>query len=89
MDNEIKNFYDLTTGKESHNLVLEIYRITSIFPLEEKHGIVNQIRRAAASITANIAEGFSRFHFKDKLLITCYRLQLVTILRKYYYITYY
>lgn len=64
---KIKNFYDLETWKVSHELVLEIYKITKNFPKDELFGITSQIRRAAASITANIAEGFARFHFKDKI----------------------
>ena len=67
MDNRIKNFYDLDTWKKAHKLVLEIYQITKDFPKDEIYGIVSQLRRAASSITANIAEGFSRYHFKDKI----------------------
>lgn len=67
MEKEIKNFYDLEAWQKGHSLVLEVYKITKIFPEEEKFGIISQIRRAAASITANIAEGFARFHFNDKV----------------------
>ena len=63
----IKNFNDLDAWKKSHNLVLEIYKITKDFPKEELYGVVSQLRRAASSITANIAEGFARYHFKDKI----------------------
>ena len=63
----IKNFYDLDAWKKSHELVLKIYKITNDFPKEEKYGIISQLRRAASSISANIAEGFSRYHFKDKI----------------------
>ena len=67
MSNRIENFYDLDAWKKGHRLVLEIYNITKDFPKDERFGIVSQIRRAAASITANIAEGFARYHFKDKV----------------------
>jgi len=67
MEKEIKNFYDLEVWQRGHLLVLEVYKLTKNFPGEEKFGITSQIRRAAASITANIAEGFARFHFNDKI----------------------
>ena len=63
----VKNFYDLDVWKNGHQLVLKIYKITANFPKEEIYGITSQLRRAASSITANIAEGFARFHFKDKI----------------------
>ncbi|MEK7575474.1 MAG: four helix bundle protein [Patescibacteria group bacterium] len=63
----IKEFYDLDVWEKGHQLVLEIYRITKDFPKEEKFGIIDQLRRAASSITANIAEGFERYHFNDKI----------------------
>lgn len=64
---QIKNFYELEAWKKGHRLVLEIYKVTKQFPKEETYGIVSQLRRAASSITANIAEGFARFHYKDKI----------------------
>lgn len=67
MRKEIKNFYNLEAWQKSHQLVLEIYKITKVFPKEELFGITSQSRRAASSITANIAEGFARYHFKDKI----------------------
>ena len=67
MKKEIKNFYDLDAWKQAHILVVEVYRITENFPKEELYGIVSQLRRAVSSITANIAEGFARYHFKDKI----------------------
>lgn len=64
---EIKNFYDLDAWKKGHLLVLEVYKITKNFPKEELYGVISQLRRSASSITANIAEGFARYHFKDKI----------------------
>jgi len=48
----------LEVWKKAHELVLKIYKITKDFPSEEKFGLVSQMRRAAVSIPANIAEGF-------------------------------
>lgn len=67
MSESIKTFYDLETWKIAHSLVLEIYKITEGFPKEEIFGIISQLRRAISSVTANIAEGFARYHFKDKI----------------------
>lgn len=66
MNKKIENFTDLVTWKEAHNLVLKIYKITKIFPSEERYGLTDQIRRAAVSITSNIAEGFSRKSISEK-----------------------
>ena len=63
----VNNFYELEVWKNSHLLVLEVYKITKNFPQSEIFGIVNQLRRATSSITANIAEGFERYHYKDKI----------------------
>lgn len=65
--NKINNFYDLDCWKKGHGFVLEIYEITKDFPKEEIFGIISQIRRAVVSIVANIAEGFGRYHYKDKI----------------------
>jgi four helix bundle protein len=48
-------------------LTLDIYKITSGFPSEEKFGLVNQMRRTAYSIPANIVEGYSRKSRKEFL----------------------
>jgi four helix bundle protein len=63
----IKHFYDLNVWKESNRLSVEIYKTTENFPDNEKYGIINQLRRASSSVGANIAEGFGRFHYKDKI----------------------
>ena len=66
MQTKIERFEDLEVWKKSHKLVIEIYNITKKFPNEEKFGIVSQMRGAAISIAANIAEGFKRRIPKDK-----------------------
>ena len=67
MNDKIKEFTDLFAWQEAHNLVLMIYKITAAFPKEEIFGLVSQMRRSALSITSNIAEGFSRNTFPDKI----------------------
>jgi len=67
MEREIKHFSDLDAWKVNHELVLMIYKITKNFPREEKFGLIDQLRRAASSITANIAEGWGRYHYADKI----------------------
>ena len=66
MQKEIKDFYDLDAWIKSHKFVLEVYNLTKDFPKDELYGLTSQLRRAAVSITANIAEGFNRYHFNDK-----------------------
>lgn len=63
---KIKNFTDLNVWKEGHKLVLMIYKTTKQFPHDELFGLTNQLRRAVVSITSNIAEGFSRYSYKEK-----------------------
>lgn len=61
-----KTFEDLEVWKKAHELVLEAYKVTRYFPNEEKFSLVSQMRRAAVSIAANIAEGFRKRTLKDK-----------------------
>lgn len=64
---KINSFTDLIAWQEGHKLVIAIYKITKDFPKEETYSLIDQMRRAAASVTANIAEGFGRNTYKDKL----------------------
>src|SRR5208282_5923157 len=63
----VKSFTDLEVWKRAHLVVLEVYRLTNPFPRSEQFGVVSQIRRAAYSIPANIAEGFGRRSTKELL----------------------
>jgi len=63
---KIKSFTDLYSWQEGHKLVLEVYKNTKNFPDDEKFGLTNQIRRAAVSITSNVAEGFGRSGKQEK-----------------------
>ena len=62
-----KNFEDLIAWQKAHVFVLEIYRQTESFPKSELYGLTNQLRRAAISIPANIAEGFKKRSPADKM----------------------
>jgi four helix bundle protein len=56
----MKNFRDLRVWAKAHELTLAIYQRTHAFPKEEMYGVTSQLRRASASIGANIAEGCGR-----------------------------
>jgi len=53
-------FEKLDVWKEAHKLVVDIYKITKGFPVEEKFRLIDQICRSASSVAANIVEGNSR-----------------------------
>jgi hypothetical protein len=53
----LKNFRDLKVWEKAHSFTLDSYRFTNAFPRRELFGLTSQIRRAAVSIAANIAEG--------------------------------
>ncbi len=55
----------LDVWKRSIDFVVEVYRLTESFPLDEKFGLTSQIRRASVSIPANIAEGAARESDKE------------------------
>ena len=62
-----KTFRDLVMWQKAHHFVLDIYTITENFPKQEMYGLTSQIRRAAISIPANIAEGFKKTGKADKV----------------------
>jgi four helix bundle protein len=56
----MKDFKELKVWQKAHALTLDVYRVTVAFPKEEQYALTSQIRRASASISANIAEGCGR-----------------------------
>ena len=61
-----KSFRDLIVWRKAHELALAVYRFTGSFPRQETYGLSSQMRRAAVSIPANIAEGFRKRSRADK-----------------------
>ena len=61
------SFENLKVWQKAHQFVLAVYRVTLEFPDSEKFGLISQFRRAAVSITANIAEGYKKLSRADKL----------------------
>jgi len=64
---KILHFRQLEVWQEAHTLVLMVYQATKCYPGDERYGLVSQMRRAAVSIPANIAEGFKRRGIQDKI----------------------
>ena len=61
-----KSFQDLIVWRKAHQFVLSVYRFTDTFPKTELYGLTSQIKKAAISIPANIAEGFKKKTKPDK-----------------------
>ena len=62
---KITNFRDLDVWKLGKAVTLEVYAATKSFPRDERFGLMAQMRRAALSIPANVAEGFNCYHNKE------------------------
>lgn len=62
-----KSFEDLLVWQKAHAYVLDVYKMTEGFPKSELFGLTSQMRRAAVSIPANIAEGFKKRGARDKV----------------------
>ena len=67
VDKSAKNFQDVVIWQKAHKFVLSIYKLTDSFPKNERFGLISQLRRSAASIPANFAEGFRKKSKADKL----------------------
>lgn len=62
-----KCFEELIVWQKTHQFVLSIYKITENFPKHEIYGLISQLRRAAVSTAANIAEGYKKKDYKNKI----------------------
>jgi four helix bundle protein len=56
----VKNYKELVVWRKAHQMPLDVYSVTREFPREELYGLTSQLRRAAASVGADIAEGSGR-----------------------------
>ena len=63
----VRDFTDLETWQLARDLRKGIYQVCKAFPREETFGLTSQLKRAAVSITANIAEGFGRFSYQENI----------------------
>jgi len=61
----VGNFKKLAVWEKAHQLTLDVYKITTLFPKDEMYGLTSQLRRASSSIPANIAEGSGRGGSKE------------------------
>lgn len=63
----VKTFEDLNCWKEASKIRKELNVLVRTFPSEEKYRLTDQIIRASRSVTANIAEGYGRFHYQENI----------------------
>lgn len=61
-----KDFTQMSVWQKAFKLMIQVYKVTRIFPKEEKFGMVSDMRRAANSAVHNISEGFGRYEKLDK-----------------------
>ena len=61
----MQNYKELKVWAKAHEFTLKVYEVTKQFPREEIYGMTSQLRRAASSIPANIAEGCGKFTSQD------------------------
>jgi len=64
---EIRNYRDLSVWQLGMDIAVRVYEVTREFPADEKFGLTSQLRRAAGSVPANVAEGHARSSTKDYL----------------------
>src|SRR5262245_62963 len=63
----IESYRDLKVWRTAMDLTVEVYRLTSAFPTDERFGLTAQLRRAAISVASNIGEGHGRTHRGEDL----------------------
>ena len=68
---DLVGYKKLILFQKSDELVIEIYKLTKLFPKDELFGLISQMRRAAVSIPANIVEGYSRVNKRERFQFYC------------------
>jgi four helix bundle protein len=64
---DIRSFEDLDCWRSSTELRRLVAKMVKKFPLEERYALTDQLKRATRSATANIAEGYGRFHYQENI----------------------
>ena len=64
---KVSDFIELETWKFARRLRAELYRVVGTFPSDEKFGLSAQLKRAAVSATANLAEGYGRYSYQENI----------------------
>ena len=67
------DFRNMSVWQKAFKMVINIYKVTQKFPSEEKFGMISDMRRAANSVTHNIAEGYGRYEKKTSLVFIKYQ----------------
>lgn len=62
-----RSFEELAVWKEARKIRVRVSKVAKTFPLEEKYRLTDQILRSSRSSTANIAEGYGRFHYQENI----------------------
>jgi four helix bundle protein len=62
-----RSFEEMPLWRRAHGLAVQVHEVTASFPKQEVYGLTSQVRRAAVSVPANVAEAFGRYHYRDKL----------------------
>jgi 23S rRNA-intervening sequence protein len=65
-------YRDLEVWQAATQLALQVYRLTAVFPKDERYGMTSQMRRAAVSVASNIAEGKGRSSDKELVQFLCH-----------------